>query len=215
MTEPITPAGEADASQPPDEQAIRERVRQLTAQVLGGGVLDAEGVKEVVRAISGGAIKPPLDSPQAREAFVELLRVHDIALQASAQAAHEALAALTARGPEFSDNDLKNAFAAMQKLQGEFVAVANHIADASTGNIRRDLVDLALHAQRVSADASVRVAQTVSEFAHRMNEAYRTRKVPGFGTVREYGANVSLLTSGLLAGFADALRQQAETRKPD
>ena len=210
MTDPTL--GNANSS-PADEDAIRERVRELTTQFLAGGKLDTEGVTEVVRAMSGGAIKPPLDTSQARESFVEALRGYDQALQASSQAAHEALSALASRGSDFSDNDLKNAFAALQKLQGDFVAAANHVADASTGNIRRELVDLALHAQRVGADASVRIAQMVGEFANRMNESYRGRSVPRFETVREYGANMSLLTSGLLAGFADALRQQAESKK--
>lgn len=213
MTDPTPPVGNADSSMPAEEQAIRERVRELTAQLLAGGKLDTEGVKEVVRAMSGGAIKPPLDSPQAREAFTDAVRGLDLALQTSSQAAHEALAALASRGSDFSDNDLKNAFAALQVLQGDFVAAANHIADATTGNIRRDLVDLALHAQRVGADASVRVAQMMSEFANRMNDSYRARTVPGFDRAREYGANMSLFTSGLLAGFADALRQQAESGK--
>ena len=180
MTDPIPPLGDADSSIPPDEQAIRERVRELTAQLLAGEKLDTEGVKEVVRAMSGGAVKPPLDSTQAREAFAEALRGFDLALQLSSQAAHEALAALAARGSEFSDNDLKNAFAALQKMQGDFVAAANHVADASTGNIRRELVDLGVHAQRVGADASVRIAQMMSEFANRMTESYRGRAVPGF-----------------------------------
>jgi hypothetical protein len=213
MTDPTPPVGNADSSMPAEEQAIRERVRELTAQLLAGGKLDTEGVKEVVRAMSGGAIKPPLDSTQAREAFTDAVRGLDLALQTSSQAAHEALAALASRGSDFSDNDLKNAFAALQVLQGDFVAAANHIADATTGNIRRDLVDLALHAQRVGADASVRIAQMMSEFANRMNDSYRARTVPGFDRAREYGANMSLFTSGLLAGLADALRQQAESSK--
>lgn len=213
MTDPTPPVGNADSSMPAEEQAIRERVRELTAQLLAGGKLDTEGVKEVVRAMSGGAIKPPLDSTQAREAFTDAVRGLDLALQTSSQAAHEALATLASRGGDFSDNDLKNAFSALQMLQGDFVAAANHIADATTGNIRRDLVDLALHAQRVGADASVRVAQMMSEFANRLNDSYRARTVPGFERAREYGANMSLFTSGLLAGFADALRQQAESRK--
>jgi hypothetical protein len=213
MTDPTPPVGNADSSMPAEEQAIRERVRELTTQLLAGGKLDTEGVKEVVRAISGGAIKPPLDSTQAREAFTEALSGLDQALQASSQAAHEALEALASRGKDFSDNDLKNAFAALQSLQGDFVAAANHIADATSGNIRGELVDLALHAQRVGADASVRIAQVLSEFGSRMSDSYRARTFPGFDTVREYGVNMTLVTSGLLAGLADALRQQAESKK--
>jgi hypothetical protein len=214
MTDPTSPAEDpTDPATPADEQAIRERVRLLTAQVLAGGKLDTEGVKEVVRAMSGGTIKPPLDSVQERAAFAETLRGLDQALHASSQAAHAVLSTLASRGSDFSDNDLKNAFTALQTMQGDFVAAANHIADASTGNIRRELVDLALHAQRVGADASVNIAQTMSEFANRMNDSYRARAVPGFEKAREYGANVTLVTSGLLAGFADALRQQAESKK--
>jgi hypothetical protein len=197
-----------------EEQAIRERVRELTAQMLAGGPLNTEGVKEVVRTMSGGAVfKPPLDDARAREAFVAAINGLDQALQSSAQAAHETLQALAARGKDFSDNDLKNAFAALQKLQEDYVATANHIADATTGNIRRELVDLTLHAQRVGADASVRIAQMMSEFASRMTGAYLGQAAPGITAVREYGANMTMLTSGLLAGFADALRQQSESKK--
>ncbi len=214
MTDPTAPAGDAASSAQADEKAIRERVRELTSQVLAGGRLDTEGVKEVVRAMSGGAGLPPtLDSPQAREAFAEAIRGLDQTLQGSAQATHEALQALASRGKDFSDNDLKHAFAALQKLQEDYVATANHIADATTGSIRRELVDLALHAQRVGADAGVRIAQVMSEFANRMSGSYGGRATAGLGAAREYGANMTLLTSGMLAGFADALRQQSETKK--
>jgi len=115
MTETTATAGQAETSARTDthaeEQAIRERVRDLTAQMLSSGRLDTEGVKEVVRAMSGGAARPPLDSAQARETLAESVRVLDHALQLSAQTTHEALQTLITRGKDFSDNDLKNAFA--------------------------------------------------------------------------------------------------------
>ena len=84
MTESAAPDGK------PDEQALRDRVRQLTSQVLSGGRLDTEGVKEVVRTMSGGggASKPPFENAQTREAFVDSIRLMDAALQSSSQAAH-------------------------------------------------------------------------------------------------------------------------------
>jgi len=195
-----------------DEQAIREKVRELTAQMLAGGRLDAESVREVMRTLSGGVAKPPLDSDQAREAFAASIHALDNALHASSLATHTALQALAERGKDFSDNDLKNAFSALQEMQQNYVAVANRIADATTGNLRRELLDLTLHAQRVGADAGVRFAQAMSEFANRLG-SIRAGTAPGFDSMRQYGANVSMLTSGLLAGFADALRQQSESRK--
>ncbi|HEU5297747.1 MAG TPA: DUF6781 family protein [Burkholderiaceae bacterium] len=215
MTNPKAPAGNAASAPAPaqlDEQAIRERVRELTTQMLSGGSLDTEGVKDVVRTMSGGVSKPPLESAQAREAFAEAIRGLGEALHASSQATHTALQALASRGKEFSDNDLKHAFAALQNLQKDYVAVANQIAEATTGNLRSELADLALHAQRVGADVNVRFAQVLSEFANRIG-AVRAGAVPGFDSVRQYGANMTMFTSGLLAGFADALRQQSEAKK--
>jgi hypothetical protein len=97
MTDPTPPLENASS-----EQAIRERVRALTAQLLAGEKLDAESVKEVVRTMSGGTVKPSLDDTASREAFVETLRQLDQQLQASSQAAHAALATLAcaaARSP--------------------------------------------------------------------------------------------------------------------
>jgi phosphoribosyl-ATP pyrophosphohydrolase len=218
MAEPTGPesgsgAGSGSASQR-DEQLIRERVRDLTAQMMTTGRLDSEGVKEIVRTMGGGAaFQPAVDSPEARAAFAEAVRGLDETLQQSARATHDALQALAARGKDFGDNDLKEAFASLQKLQEDYVAVANRVADAATGNLRRELVDLALHAQRVGADASVRVAQVMSEFANRMSGSYREKAATGLDAARDYGVRMTMLTSGLLAGFADALRQQSDAKK--
>ena len=213
MTDPTEAAGPTGSSLPPEEQAIRERVRELTTQMLAEGHLDTDSVTQVVRAMSGGTYKPPLEDVKLREAFAQAIGGLAETLQTSAQATHLALQVLAARGKEFSDNDVKNAFAAMEKLQQDYVAVANHIADATTGNLRRELGDLALHAQRVGADASVRIVQLVSEFANRISGSYRATAAPGLGSARKYGANMSMFTSGMLAGLADALRQQSEPRK--
>jgi len=213
MTDPTAPAETTGSSLPPEEQAIRERVRELTTQMLAEGRLDTESVTQVVRAISGVTYKQPIEDAKVREAFAQAIGGLAEALQTSAQATQLTLQVLVARGKEFSDNDLKNAFAAMEKLQQDYVAVANHIANATTGNLRLELGDLALHAQRVGADASVRIAQMMSEFANRISGSYRATAAPGLGPVRQYGANMSMLTSGMLAGLADALRQQSEPRK--
>ena len=96
MPDPSAQTGSVGAL---DEQAIRERVRDLTAQMLSTGRLDGEGIKEVVRAMGlGAASAPVIDDDQAREAFAASLTALDEALQRSAQAVHESLPALAARG---------------------------------------------------------------------------------------------------------------------
>src|SRR6185295_10603337 len=94
MSEPTTSTGGTT-----DEQAIRERVRQMTAQMLSGGRLDTEGVTEVVRAMSGaGASKPALENAQAREAFADAIRGLNAALHASALSTHAAIESTPRRG---------------------------------------------------------------------------------------------------------------------
>ena len=213
MTDTTASGGKAAAPDGnADEQMIRERVRDLTAQMLSGGRLDTDGITEVVRTMSGGAAKPPFENAQARAAFAEAMRGLDAALHASAMATHSALQTIVSRGKDFSDNDLKNAFAALQNLQKDYVAVANRVAEVTTGNLQREMGDLALHAQRVGADVNVRFAQVLSEFANSIS-SYRPASIPGFDSVRQYGANMTMLTSALLAGFADALRQQTAGKK--
>ena len=78
-----------------------------------------------------------------------------------------------------------------------------------TGNLRREVVGLATHAQGIGTEASVRLASLMGEFANRMGTA-----ASGLDTVRGAGVRMALLASGVLAGIADALHARPEA-KPD
>jgi hypothetical protein len=67
------------------------------------------------------------------------------------------------------------------------------------------MTELAVHAQNIGMEASARVANVVGEFASGM------RATPA--TVRGAGVRMALLASGVLAGVADALRDQSEAKK--
>ena len=47
------------------------------------------------------------------------------------------------------------------------MAAANRIAEAMSGNLRREMMELAVHAQNVGVEASARVATMMGEFAER------------------------------------------------
>jgi phosphoribosyl-ATP pyrophosphohydrolase len=214
MTEPMTPAENAGAAAPEDDQAIRERVREMTTQALQQGRVDPEGMREVVRAMSGGTVfDTSRQGEDARQAFAEAIKGLDQALVQSAQAAHSALEQLAARGKDYTDNDLKEALASLRKMQEDYVVTANRVAQAATGNLRRELLELALHTQRVGADAGVRMATVMNELALRMGSSYREGASSGFDAARTYGTRMALIASGVLAGVADALRDQASGKK--
>jgi uncharacterized protein with PIN domain len=132
----------------------------------------------------------------------------------SAQSAHFALEQLASKGKDFSGNDLKQALSSLRALQENFVATANCVADAASGNLRGELAELAIHAERVGADAGARVASVLGEFANRLGNVSRDGAASGLEAMRDYGVRMAFVTSGIIAGVADALRQQSETKKP-
>jgi hypothetical protein len=204
MPEPITPEAASPAAT--EDQAIRERVKALTNQVLQEGRADPEAVRDIVRAMMGGAAGNMTGSgPEGRELFADAVRRLDDALVKSASATHEALHRLASRGKDFTDNDLKEALVSLRKLEQDNAAAASRIAEAMTGNLRREMVELATHAQNLGVEASARVASVMGELAGGVGAA------PGM--VRDASVRMALLASGVLAGVADALRGQSEAKR--
>jgi len=201
------PTASDPASPASEDQAIRERVKGLTSQVLQQGRIDAEAVRDIVRTVIGGG---PGDAAvgvaEARELFVEAVRGLDDALVRSASATHQVLQQLALRGKDFTDNDLKEALASLRQLEQDHVAVVTRITEAMSGNLRREMAELATHAQNVGVEASARVASMMGDFAGSVSNA------PGIATIRDAGVRVALLASGALAGIADALRDQSEAK---
>jgi hypothetical protein len=208
------PTGSGRPSAPPtsnEEQAIRDRVRDLTSQVLQQGRIDPEAVREVMRAVTGRATGDVgSGGADPRELLIDEIRKLDEALANSAAATREALERLTARGKDFTDNDLKQALVSLRKLEENSVRAANRIAEALSGNLRREIMDLAAHAQGVGAEASARVVSLMSELAARVGGA-----TSGLDAVRGASVRMALLASGALAGIADALRPDSKSRQDE
>jgi len=208
MEHPMPELPESTVSDSPspvsEDHAIRERARGLTSQVLQQGRVDPEAVKDVVRAVMGGPGNANLSSDEARARFAHAVRELDHALVQSATATHEALQLLASRGKEFTDNDLKDALSTLRRLEQDYAAVASRITEVMSGNLRREMAEIAVHAQNVGVEASARVASMMGDFSGAVNAT------PGFATIRDAGVRVALLASGVLAGVADALREQTE-----
>jgi polyhydroxyalkanoate synthesis regulator phasin len=207
MPEPITSAADA-APTAGEDQPIRERVKELTSQVLQQGKVDPDAVRDVVSAVLGRTPGSPVVSgAKARELFADAVRQLDDALVKSASATHGALQQLASRGQDFTDNDLKEALVSLRKLEEDYVAVANRLAEAMSANLRGEMTELAAHAQNLGVEASVRVASMMGEFASSMGAG------SGLATVRGASARMAMLASGVLAGIADALRDHTEAKK--
>jgi hypothetical protein len=205
MPEPTT--SEAASPVTTEDQVIRERVKGLTSQALQQGRIDPEAVKDIVRTVIGGTPgNMAVSGAVARELFADAVRKLDEALMKSASAAHNALQHLAARGKDFSDNDLKEALVSRRKLEQDYAAAASRVAEAMTGNLRREISELAVHAQNVGVEASARIASMMEELTGGVGAT------SGMAKVRDASVRMALLASGALAGVADALREQSEAK---
>jgi hypothetical protein len=189
------------------DQEIRERVKELTGQVLQRGQLDPEAVRDIVRAMIGGSPgNVAVSGTEARELFADAIRKLDEALVKSANATHDALQQLASRGKDFTDNDLKEALVSLRGLEQDYAAAARRIAEAMTSNLRREMLELTVHAQNVGVEASAGVANAISRFAEGVGAT------PGMKTIRDASVRMTLVASGVLAGVADALRDRSEAK---
>ena len=202
------PAGSETASPvTAQDQEIRERVKELTGQVLQRGRLDPEAVRDIVRAMIGGSPgNVTVSGTEARELFADTIRKLDEALVKSANATHDALQQLASRGKDFTENDLKEALVRLRRLEQDYMAAASRIAEAMTSNLRHEMAELAVHAQNVGVEASAGVANAISRFAEGVSATPRMR------TMRDASVRMALIASGVLAGVADALRDRPEAK---
>jgi hypothetical protein len=199
------------------DQAIRERVRSLMSQLLQQGRMDPEGVKEVMRAVTGGAASGTTskDETPGME-FAEAVRRLEAALVVSSEAAHRALQTVAMRGEDATDNDIKGALASLLKLQEDCLAAVNRISARASGeNLRRELDQLAVHAQNVGVEASARAGALMNEFTSRIAGTYRETAAPSLEAARAFSARMAFLTSGVIAGVADALSDQRGSKKAE
>ena len=215
MSSEAASTGSPETSAAEEDQAIRERVRTLMSQFLQQGQIDPEGVKEVMRAVTGGTPSgtAPADDAPGME-FADAVRRLDAALAVSAEAAHRALETVAIRGKDVTDNDIKGALASLMKLQEDCLAAVNVVSERAGGeNLRRELDQLAVHAQNIGVEASARAGALMNEFASRIAGTYRETSVPSLEAARAFSARMALLTSGIIAGVADALSDQSGSKK--
>ena len=72
MPEPSAPSEQLPPPLPDEDRVIRQRVRELTSQVLQEGRINTAAVADVVRAVTAQTANQPMGSEvEAREAFAD------------------------------------------------------------------------------------------------------------------------------------------------
>jgi len=192
-----------------EDQGLRERVRDLTLSAIKQRKLEASEVKNIVQALTEGITlglgKRAQDSKQALGlAFSGL----DAALVKSAEATKLALQQLTARGQDFSRQDIKTVLDNLKNAEQSFLDTVGEVAKKSTGHIKTELDELLTHARRSGTDTGRQVAATLAEFSQQMQGVAHDSKAAGSGAAHKLSARFTDLAAGILEGLAQALRDK-------
>lgn len=193
---------------------IRIKVRDLTLQALRSRRLDYDEIKPVITAVSEGiSLGAAKHAGEVKVALAEGLAGLDEALTKAAEATRLALEELTSQAKDFSTTDLSWALVNLRRLEEEFLDTVGVVAESAAGKIKQEMKELISHARRAGTDTGAKVAETVSTLNNKVSATLHEGKAASKEAAREMSARMASLTSGILAGMADALHEKAEKLK--
>lgn len=193
---------------------VRAQVRNLTLQALRARRLDYAEIKPVITAVSEGiSLGAAKHVGEVKAALTEGLAGLDEALAKAAEATRLALEQLTSQAKDFSATDLNWALVNLKRLEEEFLDTVSVVADSAASKIKQEMKDLISHARRAGTDTGTKVAETMGTLNNKVSATLHEGKEVGKDAARELSARLASLTSGILAGMADALHEKAEKLK--
>jgi hypothetical protein len=194
---------------------IRERVRELTLQALQSRHLDVHGMREVLKAMTEGiSVGAERRGHDLRAAVADAFNGMDQAMSKAAQASSLALKELTARSREFSQTELQQGLDRMRQMEGDFLDAVRQVSHAAKGGVKHEWQELLGHAQRAGTDTGRVISETARDFSARMTSTVSDGAIAGMEAARQFGERFAALTSGILAGMAEAIRPQRTDKKP-
>lgn len=188
---------------------IHTRVHDLTLLALRSRRFDRREIREVVRAITEG-ITLGADQSRAdlRQSLSAAFRGLDEALRKSTEAGQQALRQLVATGRDFSDRELKQALADMKKLEDDFLSTVEQVAEGANERVRPELREILSSARRTGTSTGRQIAGMMTEFAQRVSAASIDVTLGGLEAASEFSVRFAQAAGGVLAGIADAIREQ-------
>ena len=192
---------------------IRAKVHELTLLALQGKRFDRHGVREVVNAVTEGAVLGAgKNRAEMRRAMSEVLQGLDQALRTSAEAGHAALTQLTSSGRSFSDSELRQALSNLRKLEEDFLTTVGQVADAANEQVRPELREALRNARQAGTATGRQAALAMGDFAQKFSAASFDAALTGLEAAGEFGQRFAMVASGILGGMAEALRTPPEKK---
>ena len=190
---------------------IRDRMRELTLQALQSRKLDLPAMGEVLKSLTEGiSLGAEQRGQDVRRALSEAFAGMDQAMSKAAQASSLALKELASRGREFSDAELKQGLERMRQMESGFLDSVRQVSQSASGTVKNEWKDLMAHAQRAGTDTGQVVSQTARDLSARMGASMSEGAIASVEAARQFGERFAALTSGILAGMSEALKEKKD-----
>ena len=195
---------------------IRAKVHDLTLSALRRQRFDTQGFRDVVRAVTEGVVLGAEGSrSDMRRSLADAFGGLDQAITTSAQAGQAALRQLAATGQDFSDHEFKQALANLRRIEDDFLATVELVAEGAGTKVGPELARVLDSARESGTQTGKQVATTMGEFAQRFTAASLNVGIAGMQVAGEYGTRFALLAGGILSGIADALQAPDKQPQPE
>ena len=165
---------------------VREKVRGLMLRMLARQPLEPGQIRDVVRAMTEGIAAGASATADARRAVAEAFRGLDEALAKSAGATRVAAQ--------------------------DFLATIEEVAGRSQDQARNALNEFVAQARRAGSESGRKTAEAASALSSSIGALAMEGTRFGMDTAREAGARLAEMTSGALAGMADAISPPARPK---
>lgn len=203
----ITSAVSASLQQ--DLGDIHDKVRDLTLRALQSRRLEAEEIREVVRAVAEGvSLGADRRAHEVKQALSSALSGLDEAMSKTAQAFHLAFQELVSTGKDFTDQDLKRALDDLKITELALLDTLGQVADAAGSKARQELKDAVEHARRSGADSGASIRAILGELGSRLSASLHEGGASGQKAAYTLSSRLAAMASGILAGMAETLRDR-------
>jgi hypothetical protein len=189
---------------------LREDVRDLTLRALKGRTLDGSRIKEVVSAVTQGiSVGAARHAGDFRDSLSTAFAGIDEALSKAAEASHLALRELASRADDVNRHELRRLLKQTQQPEDQFFSSVRQASAGAGRKARAEWRDLVLHAQRTGTDTGARISATTRDFSSNTARLTEDSAKAGFRAAGDLGARFVAISSGVLAGIADALQDRS------
>ncbi len=190
---------------------LRERVRELTAQVLHERRMALSDLREIVAAIASGVGSGlTARGGEMKDGLKQAVSGLDDAVGSAAQAASYALQEAVEQGKAFKDNELKASLEQLRDLEGQIVDTLKQTASQSGGKLKEELGYLSDHLKI----SGTRTGEQVLESLQQMAGGVKASSTAGRAGLSESASlateRLSQVASGILAALSESLKRQSE-----